>query len=88
MPIARCPHCGLNVLFPADGVCPSCHAHQDAPVTTEDLARIEQIARPRAPSLRSAVKVGGLSAGGVVGVIVVYRLVFLAMRLLAESAPG
>lgn len=40
--IPVCPHCGLRVLFEADGTCPSCGRPKDAPVTDEDLDRIDR----------------------------------------------
>ncbi|MCB9684852.1 MAG: hypothetical protein H6738_14370 [Alphaproteobacteria bacterium] len=41
--VEDCPHCGLTVLFGADGRCPHCRVDRDAPVTEQDLARADQI---------------------------------------------
>jgi hypothetical protein len=41
--IADCLHCGVRVHFGEDGACPSCRVPRDAPVTSRDFERIEEI---------------------------------------------
>jgi hypothetical protein len=72
--IGRCPHCGLTVRFPDEGVCPSCGVHHNAPVTQQDLDRIERVReRPEGNPHKDAQQVGGGASSG--------RLPWLAFRL-------
>ena len=78
MPVTNCPHCGHQVGFGADALCPHCRLPRDAPVTREELAlAVERLAaielRPellfedeiRAKRIRSLSALGlGVGLGG------------------------
>ena len=96
MAIGACPHCGVEVYFSANGICPSCTIHRGAPVTEADHARKKQIAddgaarkvHDAAYSNRSRAAVGVAGVGGAAVVIVIVRLLLkLAMVASHDEAP-
>src|SRR5687768_5619371 len=87
---AECPHCGLNVTFGPDGVCPSCRVPGDAQVTVNDMRRVAEERRRQGRDSKTGEKPPSGDKARAKQLMLVGGGLFAAMILtnLLKAGPG